>query len=137
MIEGDEFYEAVRFVFENQLMQAAEDTFFDTESGALVQDMAYALYVLGFGAAAPDADTARSDLGQYGIMSSCGNNEDALTAAAAQKGITDWHDLTPSEPGIFLWQGDITTLRCGAIVNAANSGMTGCWSPCQIGRAHV
>ena len=58
--------------------------------------------------------------------------EDAfLTAAAAQKGITDWHDLTPTEPGILLWQGDITTLRCGAIVNAANSGMTGCWSPCH------
>ena len=30
---------------------------------------------------------------------------------------------------IYLWQGDITTLRCDAIVNAANSGMTGCYVP--------
>ena len=30
-----------------------------------------------------------------------------------------------------MWQGDITSLRCGAIVNAANSGLTGCWRPCH------
>ena len=35
------------------------------------------------------------------------------------------------ENGIYLWKGDITTLKCGAIVNAANSGMTGCWQPCH------
>jgi O-acetyl-ADP-ribose deacetylase (regulator of RNase III) len=28
-----------------------------------------------------------------------------------------------------IWQGDITTLRIGAIVNAANSGMLGCFTP--------
>ena len=33
--------------------------------------------------------------------------------------------------GIYLWRGDITTLECGAIVNAANSGMTGCYQPCH------
>ena len=31
------------------------------------------------------------------------------------------------QPGLYLWQGDITTLKCDAIVNAANSGMTGCY----------
>ncbi len=46
-----------------------------------------------------------------------------------QKGITDYHDLTPLQDGIYLWQGDITTLRCGAIVNAANSQMLGCFYP--------
>ncbi len=46
-----------------------------------------------------------------------------------QKGITDYHDLTPVQDGIYLWQGDITTLRCEAIVNAANSGMLGCFYP--------
>lgn len=49
-----------------------------------------------------------------------------------QKGITDIAGLQPIENNIYLWQGDITTLKCGAIVNAANSGMTGCWQPCHI-----
>ena len=47
----------------------------------------------------------------------------------AAKGITDVADLTPVQPGLYLWQGDITTLKCDAIVNAANSGMTGCYMP--------
>ena len=47
------------------------------------------------------------------------------------RNITDWHDLTPREDGIYLWQGDITTLKVDAIVNAANSGMTGCYYPCH------
>lgn len=57
--------------------------------------------------------------------------DEYLTAAAEEKGITDIADLSPIEEGIYLWKGDITTLRCGAIVNAANSGMTGCWRPCH------
>lgn len=52
-----------------------------------------------------------------------------LRAATAEKGVTDIDDLSPVQPGIYLWQGDITTLRCAAIVNAANSGMTGCYVP--------
>jgi len=47
------------------------------------------------------------------------------------KGITRLSDLSPVEPGIYLWQGDITTLECDAIVNAANSKMTGCYQPCH------
>ncbi|MCD7763264.1 MAG: protein-ADP-ribose hydrolase [Lachnospiraceae bacterium] len=46
-----------------------------------------------------------------------------------QKGITDLADLTPVQDSMYLWQGDITTLRCGAIVNAANSQMIGCFCP--------
>ncbi len=45
------------------------------------------------------------------------------------KGITDIDDLSPTLPGIYLWQGDITTLRCDGIVNAANSQMLGCFAP--------
>ncbi len=54
-----------------------------------------------------------------------------LQEEIAERGITDIADLTPVEDGIYLWQGDITALRCGAIVNAANSGMTGCYVPCH------
>ena len=52
-----------------------------------------------------------------------------LQDETAAKGITDIADLTPIQPGLYLWQGDITTLKCDAIVNAANSGMTGCYIP--------
>ena len=54
-----------------------------------------------------------------------------LREETAAKGITDLSDLSPVAKGIYLWQGDITTLRCDAIVNAANSGMTGCYAPCH------
>ena len=52
-----------------------------------------------------------------------------LQAETSAKGITDIADLAPIQPGLYLWQGDITTLKCDAIVNAANSGMTGCYIP--------
>ena len=54
-----------------------------------------------------------------------------LQAETAAKGITDVGDLRPAEEGICLWRGDITTLRCGVIVNAANSQMLGCFVPCH------
>ena len=47
------------------------------------------------------------------------------------KGITDIADLQPVQDDIYLWQGDITTLKCDAIVNAANSQMLGCFNPCH------
>lgn len=46
-----------------------------------------------------------------------------------KKGIVSLNTLSPIQPGIYLWRGDITTLSCDAIVNAANSGMTGCYVP--------
>ena len=45
------------------------------------------------------------------------------------KGITDIAELNPIMPDIYLWKGDITTLKCDAIVNAANSRMLGCFCP--------
>ena len=57
--------------------------------------------------------------------------DEYLTVLSQSRGITDIADLAPIENGIYLWRGDITTLRCGAIVNAANSGMTGCYQPCH------
>ena len=44
-----------------------------------------------------------------------------LEERLAERGITSLNDLTPVRPGLYLWQGDITTLAVDAIVNAANS----------------
>ena len=52
-----------------------------------------------------------------------------LQEEASAKTITDAADLPPLQPGLCLWQGDITTLKCDAIVNACNSQMLGCFSP--------
>ena len=50
--------------------------------------------------------------------------DEYLREETTRKGVTDIADLTPVEPGIYLWQGDITTLKCGAIVNAANAAFS-------------
>jgi O-acetyl-ADP-ribose deacetylase (regulator of RNase III) len=54
-----------------------------------------------------------------------------LGARLAGRGITRLTDLTPVQPDLYLWQGDITTLAADAIVNAANSRMLGCFVPCH------
>ena len=55
--------------------------------------------------------------------------DEYLKDETAAKGITDIDDLKPVQPGLYIRQGDITTLKCDAIVNAANSGLTGCYIP--------
>ena len=59
----------------------------------------------------------------------------------AERGINHFEDMLTvdeslgsdivSADRISLWQGDITTLDCDAIVNAANSQMLGCFQPCH------
>ena len=46
-----------------------------------------------------------------------------------RKRVTRLTDLQAIQQGLYLWQGDITTLACDAIVNAANSQMLGCFYP--------
>ena len=57
--------------------------------------------------------------------------DEYLQLRNAERGITDVHNLKPvaSDERLFIWQGDITTLKCDAIVNACNSRMLGCFSP--------
>ena len=52
-----------------------------------------------------------------------------LQQELADAGVTRLEDLAPVSGDLYLWQGDITKLSCGAIVNAANSGLTGCYVP--------
>ena len=60
---------------------------------------------------------------------------DYLQEVIQSRGITKLSDLSPKiyydNGNIYLWRGDITTLCVDGIVNAANSGLTGCWQPCH------
>lgn len=57
--------------------------------------------------------------------------DEYLQERVKEKGIVYVNELTPVFSDLYLWRGDITALACGAIVNAANSGMTGCYCPCH------
>ena len=54
-----------------------------------------------------------------------------LQEECTEKGIISLSDIPLAQPGIYLWQGDITCLSVDAIVNAANSAMLGCFVPCH------
>ena len=115
--ESSEYYEAVRFVFEEGLMPAAGETFFDLESEATVGDMAYALFTLGFSQTPADLDDARANLGAYGIMASCGDNEAALTGSAGQDALASFsmaiglpYMRDPDASGEALTRGELAQL---------------------------
>lgn len=55
--------------------------------------------------------------------------DEYLQGELKEKGITSLSDLEEVHSDLYIWQGDITTLECDAIVNAANSQMLGCFCP--------
>lgn len=57
--------------------------------------------------------------------------DEYLKAVAEEKGVVTLSDMEAVQPDLYIWKGDITRLKVGAIVNAANSGMTGCYQPCH------
>lgn len=57
--------------------------------------------------------------------------DEYLLQVNAEKGVVTLSDMEEIQPDIYIWKGDITRLKVGAIVNAANSGMTGCYQPCH------
>lgn len=67
--------------------------------------------------------------------------DEFLSEEAREKGIVSLADIKtvqeqydskhPFGDQISIWQGDITRLSVGAIVNAANSQMLGCFVPCH------
>lgn len=67
--------------------------------------------------------------------------DDYLQEELAAKGVVTLADIptieeslgskSPFADRISIWQGDITRLQVGAIVNAANSQMLGCFVPCH------
>ena len=57
--------------------------------------------------------------------------DEYLSEIRKEKGTITLSDMEEVNPDIYIWQGDITRLEVGAIVNAANSGMTGCYQPCH------
>ncbi len=54
-----------------------------------------------------------------------------LKSEIEARGTIDSETLCPTSlnENLFVWQGDITTLKIDAVVNAANSALLGCFSP--------
>ena len=105
----------------------------------------------------PDDEKSQRDIlralmnirGPYSISTDFLKTQDEyLQQVNKDRGITDIDDLSPvNETGgfdtwtglsecrlnhhrqIYLWQGDITTLKVDGIVNAANSQLLGCFAP--------
>ena len=52
--------------------------------------------------------------------------DEYLQREIKEKGVTDEKNIPFNKCIISIWQGDITTLKCNAIVNACNEYLLGC-----------
>ncbi len=57
--------------------------------------------------------------------------DEYLTQVNDEKGIVELCDIPEIQKDTYVWRGDITRFAVPSIVNAANSGMTGCYVPCH------
>ncbi|MDD6072346.1 MAG: protein-ADP-ribose hydrolase [Clostridiales bacterium] len=57
--------------------------------------------------------------------------DEYLLQVNTEKGVVTLSDMEEIQQDVYIWKGDITRLQVGAIVNAANSGLTGCYQPCH------
>lgn len=85
------------------------------------------------------------DIPTLNELQSCADSADRIsgTGSSPMKAIPEYPTGYPAESPVkrqirsyiakklSLWQGDITRLNVGAIVNAANSQMLGCFVPCH------
>lgn len=55
--------------------------------------------------------------------------QDAFLSEYNAEGVTEFKSLKPVKNKLYIWQGDITTLKIEGIVNAANTEMLGCLIP--------
>ncbi len=126
------------------MTQKERRTYLITE--LLKEDMGSAGFKLGLvprnegGFVIPDDEKSQRDIlralmnirGPYSISTDFLKTQDEyLQQVNKDRGITDIADLSPTErnPKLYLWQGDITTLKVDGIVNAANSQLLGCFAP--------
>ena len=87
--EDHEHYEAVRYVFEEYLMDPLGEDVFGVDENATAGDLALALYSLVFEDPA-EAQDALDTLASYGIGPGDWKAEDALTGAGAQRLLSDF-----------------------------------------------
>ena len=78
VVEGDEDYEAIRFAFENGLMQPLAEDLFGKAEDATVGDLAVAIYGFAIGEGA-DPESAVEELSMYGIVAEGADPSAVLT----------------------------------------------------------